>query len=273
MTMRQLRIHVSRSLNATMQMMRALGLPLGANDVALKKLKNKHCGKRIFIVGSGPSLRVDLLDSLTTEVSFGMNQIYKVFPYTDWRPSYVVISDSLVAENFGNELLDKYDGTILASAHLTSILGLSPRIIYFRKTHEIYSNEFPDFSTNALLRVVGGFTSAYLCYQLAWYFGARVLYTLGIDASYQYETAKTGGWLGEWEIVSGGSPTNYAIPNYLAGKPQLKGSVKHMLLAHEAANDFFNRNGGKIFNVGENSPLDVFPKVPFWDLFFPDDPG
>lgn len=56
--------------------------------MTLNKYKNIHNGRRLFILGNGPSLEYTPLDSLTDEYTLAMNKIDKVFSETDWRPTY-----------------------------------------------------------------------------------------------------------------------------------------------------------------------------------------
>jgi len=54
---------------------------------------------RIFLIGNGPSLRVEDLDLITDEDSFGMNRIHLLYPKTKWRPTYFMWSDLPQREN------------------------------------------------------------------------------------------------------------------------------------------------------------------------------
>ena len=57
-------------------------------------LKDKYKGKRCFICGNGPSLKAEDLNILSQrgEYTFGMNRIFKIFPQTEWRPSFYMYS-------------------------------------------------------------------------------------------------------------------------------------------------------------------------------------
>ena len=45
-----------------------IGLPLLKNDRYLLSLKNKHKGRRAFIIGTGPSLKLEDLEKLEGEI-------------------------------------------------------------------------------------------------------------------------------------------------------------------------------------------------------------
>jgi hypothetical protein len=167
------------------------GIPCDKHSLALWKLKNTHTGQKCLIVGNGPSSSIEYLDRVSGVISFGMNQIYRIFPETTWRPDYYAISSTVLAENYGKDILASFNGSLLASNHLHPILGDNPRIIYFNKEHEDYDDELPEFSSNCLNIVNGGYTTAYLCMQLAWHFGMRDFLTMGLDASYDFSKVPT----------------------------------------------------------------------------------
>ena len=60
--------------------------------------KGKYAGKRCFIIGNGPSLRMEDLDRLQEkgEICFGLNVIHKAYENTKWRPDFVCMKDPLV---------------------------------------------------------------------------------------------------------------------------------------------------------------------------------
>src|SRR5699024_2729264 len=61
----------------------------------LKKLRGKYLNKRCFLIGNGPSLRVDDLNILEKEqeITFGFNRIYNIFDQTKWRPTFYISQD------------------------------------------------------------------------------------------------------------------------------------------------------------------------------------
>ena len=61
----------------------------------LAKYKDIHKGKRMFLVGNGPSVRLEDLETLHRhgELSFGVKQVYKIFDKTVWRPTYLAMGE------------------------------------------------------------------------------------------------------------------------------------------------------------------------------------
>ena len=54
----------------------------------LQKFYNTKVGKRCFIIGNGPSLRIEDLERIKDD-TFAVNRIYKIFDKTFWRPASV----------------------------------------------------------------------------------------------------------------------------------------------------------------------------------------
>ena len=75
------------------------GIPLTRNDRRILSFKDRHRGRRAFVLGMGPSLRAEDLDLLRGDIAFACNKIYLTFETTDWRPSYYFVVDDLVALN------------------------------------------------------------------------------------------------------------------------------------------------------------------------------
>ena len=53
----------------------------------IRKYKDIGKGKRCFVIGNGPSLKVSDLERIKNEDCFAANRIFKIFPNTTWRPT------------------------------------------------------------------------------------------------------------------------------------------------------------------------------------------
>ena len=74
----------------------------------LKRLKNKYKNERCFIIGNGPSLTVEDLNSLKNEHCFAFNRIYESFDKTEWRPEFYMVLDNDVMRTVARNT-DKLD--------------------------------------------------------------------------------------------------------------------------------------------------------------------
>ena len=70
----------------------------------IKAFKDIHKGKRVFIIGNGPSLKRTDLSKLKNEFTFGMNRIYLLFPELGFATTYFVSINDLVIEQCADEI-------------------------------------------------------------------------------------------------------------------------------------------------------------------------
>jgi hypothetical protein len=54
----------------------------------LASMRNQYDGRRIFVIGNGPSLSQTPLEQINTEYTFAMNGINKIYSETSWRPDF-----------------------------------------------------------------------------------------------------------------------------------------------------------------------------------------
>ena len=79
----------------------------GKQIETLKLMKDKHIGKRCFIIGNGPSLAKTDLSKLENEFTFGLNRIYLLFDELRFSTSYYVCVNRLILTQFGDEIETK----------------------------------------------------------------------------------------------------------------------------------------------------------------------
>ncbi len=228
----------------------------------LEKFRGIHQGKRGFIVGTGPSLKIQDLDILERnhEISFSMNSIYKAFPRTIWRPDYYMIADT--------------NCTILNKKHILEMEAKYKFVadIAWTQEYEKHENIFqwhvirgsehicnripfpmPKFTDDFSKGSYAGMTVTYDgCLQLAAFMGFSEIYLIGMDCS-NYGTA-TVHFSDDYEGDEKGS-----IPGYL--------QVEKIILAYQSARNYADSHGFKIFNATRGGKLEVFQRVDFDSLF------
>ena len=87
-----------------------LGKPINP----ISDLENIGLGKRIFLVGNGPSLNDMNLDLLENEYSIAMNRIELIYPKTTWRPTWYMFCSSNCE---GSQWGDKWSRSILNASN------------------------------------------------------------------------------------------------------------------------------------------------------------
>jgi len=236
------------------------------NRERIASYQNMHRGRHAFILGMGPSLKVEDLDKLQGEITFACNKIFLAFSETAWRPTYYSVLDVLVAENNAKQI---------DALPLTKFFSRSCRP-YFGKDSAMWLTELGSpvnasgerqysFSEDVAAGVYGGFTVIYLQLQLAWYMGIREVYLLGLDFNFQFsETDRTGENCKHGEVLMSQGEINHFHRDYRKkGETWTVPQLEKQRAAFQKARDFFEMNGGKIYNASRKTKLDVFERVPF----------
>ena len=241
-----------------------------ANDVSLKRriipFKDIHKGKRAFIVGNGPSLRISDLDRLKNEITFGCNKIYLAFDQTDWRPDYFVAVDSVFIEDCVEEIKALDSKKFLAIESNNLLKGTNNDIMYLKHIEPEYAGDEIkyEFSTDIANGVYGGWTVTYTMLQIAFYMGITEVYLLGVD--FNYSIPEPTGELSNFGevILRGEDEKNHFHKDYRKiddrwTLPRLGEQYKAYLCAQET----FRKHGRKVYNATRRTALDVFQSVDF----------
>jgi hypothetical protein len=71
----------------------------------LDDIKNEYSG-RVFLIGSGPSIKQTPLEQLQNEYTFAANSIPDIFSDTNWRPSFYACVDDGVDTRYCEEVIE-----------------------------------------------------------------------------------------------------------------------------------------------------------------------
>lgn len=230
----------------------------------LASLKNIYEGRRCFIIGNGPSLQAADLDKIAAngDVTFAFNRIYKIFPQTNWRPTYYLSQDKKMLFRSHQEISEldienKFIPIEIKWDYGIDIKGAS----YFNFINK-FEDERYQFSNDISRCVIASNTVAYSAIQFAVYMGIREIYMIGVDHSFQKVMNSNG------EIIIDNSAKDYFIPNYTTEQedvyiPRLDLST----LTYISAKEYADKHNIKIYNATRGGKLEVFPRVDFDTLF------
>ena len=221
------------------------------------KLAQRHKGKRCFVVATGPSLKIEDLDTIyaNNELSISVNTVYNSFGLTKWRPDYLVVTDTGALHIYYDDLLKadvKYK--VLADRQYDLWHSVDREdIIVFHMMQEYYEEEGPEFSSRMDIGAFYGGSVVYCALQLAVYMGFEEIYIIGADCEYK---------------GNGRSEKDHFIPNYF-NKDGAVGSLipEKMFAAYRVARKYAEEHGVKIYNATRGGKLEVFERVDFDDLF------
>lgn len=243
------------------------GVPTTKNEVKLSHLKNIHRGKRAFIIGMGPSLKIEDLAKLRREITFACNKVYLAFEKTNWRPTYYSVLDILIAQN-NSTIIEKLNLKKIFSKCVTPYFPRSKDIIWLKELHAPACNGIQtfQFSTNALHGLYGGWTVLYSQLQLAFYMGIREIYLIGVDFSFNIPKHEAGECM-HGRVLVNGEENNHFHQDYRAvGETWTMPRLDLQYRAFQCAREVFKKYNGIIYNASRQTKLDVFPIVNFDQL-------
>lgn len=231
----------------------------------LRSLPGKHQGRRAFIVGNGPSLRVSDLDTIHSvgDIAFAFNKIYLAFGETRFRPTYYMAEDLFVCRNNAD-----------AISGLTGFPKLFPEMMlrYIKKDADTYvfSMTFQkgsapvSFVSETPLHLYSGYTVTYSALQMALLMGCDPIYLIGVDFSFVEPPAdRTDG-----DVFVHLDERNHFHPGYrVEGEKWSRPDQGFATRSYESAKELAERNGSRIFNATRGGKLDVFERVSFDSLF------
>lgn len=236
----------------------------------LRTLRERYqCYERAFIIGNGPSLNQTDLNCLKNEVTFGVNGIFLKFNEMEFRPTFYVVEDHLVAEDRCDQINALTGMTKLFPIYLRYCLQEDENTIFFNHIPRKRGPQFFDFSADATRQTYAGGTVVFTCIQLACYFGFKKIYLIGVDCNYTIpeDVRKTGNYSVCTMDMESDDP-NHFHPNYFGkGYRWHDPRVDKMKEAFKEAKRVCNKKGVTIYNATINGKLEVFPRVGYSTLF------
>lgn len=227
----------------------------------LKKYKNIHKNERCFIVGTGPSLKPEDLDTLkaNNEIVFGSNRIYEIFDKTDWRPTYYSNQDYQLIEKTV-EKIKAINCIKFLPIDVKKFFENDDDVKYFVLKQKDYYPKDSEFSFDLTDCVAQGFTVTYGLIQIAAYMGFKEIYLLGIDHNYSIS------------LNEKGVPVYNDTKDYFEGaKASNKGMnlprVVESTVAYMTAQKVAEKSDFKVYNATRGGKLEAFPRVEFDSLF------
>lgn len=211
----------------------------------LAVFRGKYTGRRCFIIGNGPSLRIQDLDRLRAfgEICFGFNVIHKLYDRTEWRPDFVCVKDPLVMAQNYRCIKENNSGPVFIS---------DVKYFYHWDSGE---NEYPFydiqehlyFSDDIVMGCSCGASVSYTAIQICAYMGFSEIYLLGMDCSNWQEHFDDDYWSEE---------EAFRAPDEV--------KIFH---AYRIAEQYSKSHGFRIFNATRGGKLEVFERVGFDSLF------
>jgi len=233
------------------------------NTKFLRSLRDIGKGKRAWILGNGPSLTQLDLSLLKDEITFTCNAIFLLFAELDWVPTYYMVEDCYVAEDYAREINNLHGPVKIFPQDLKRVLRPDDKTCYVDFIRGDYPC-FPRFSGDCCRQVYWGGTVAYMMLQLADWMGYNPICMIGMDMSYEVpdyieEDGVT--------IVSREADVNHFHPDYFGpGKRWHHPKVSRMKLSLQYAAQHLAAKGVRIINATAGGKLEAFQRIAYEDV-------
>ena len=211
-----------------------------------------HEGERCFLIGNGPSLNYNDLETLynNNAICFGVNRVYLGYKNTLWRPNYFVSVDAFIISKIFDDICKMRIPVFLRKGAGYPIDNLPDNIYCFNGLVQNGS----DFSFDMSKGLYNGFSVMYETLQIACYMGFKEIIMLGMDMSQHKNMAEQDAHFYE-------SPDeNEVLGNNGVGMTNainLFGKAYELLL----------KNGIVLKNATRNAWWQEVPRINFDDLF------
>lgn len=242
--------------------------PKDKNNLAnCEAIHNIHKGKRIFILGNGPSLNEMPLYLLKDEYKMCFNHFNLMSERVNWFPQFFAITDDLVfrdmASTLDEEIIPKTEWSFFPDIHTSNInfkkrIKSRDNVIWLHVDKSEFSDKLPACG------IIESCVNAGI--QAAAWMGFTEIYIIGVDLTF-FDKPQSVNKSNSRDLQATEDDPNHFDPRYF-------GKGKHFHLTPQRgqkegfkiAREFFGERGVKIYNAGYGGKLDVLERVDFCSI-------
>ena len=239
-------------------------------------MQNKYRGKRIFIIGNGPSLNRTELEKLKDEYTFATNRFYLLYDKISWRPTFYTCVDRRVVMDIYAEINALTGSTFFFDEFFRGLYREGGDVQYFNQRLRRGSSMEESFSFNAANVVFNGNTVLTYAIQIAYYLGFDQIFLIGCDLGYKVPNTveQSGDDIFKMGVGFDLKSTYDDDQNHFDPKYFGKGRLWHapnemgMIDDHNLCLNAFRSKGRSIFNATVGGKLEVYERRDFDSLFY-----
>ena len=227
------------------------GLPITKNDRKISILKDNHKYEIGYLIGNGPSVRIDDLELLNEKVTFCCNRFHLAYDRMAFRPKYTLASDKQTIEDFGEEIISKSSGIKILI--WTEEPKLDGEYLWIRSKYGI------GFSDNVYDFVYPGGSTLITAIQIGYFLGIHRFILYGVDHDYKFDKNEISKDIWHSAIGEG----NHFIENYRSGNPWCPPQTEMIEQSFKVCDTFLKSRGGWIKNATRGGKLDILERIDF----------
>ena len=196
--------------------------------------------------------------------TFGVNGIfYKSDDYKDFRPYFYVVEDTGVIKDNTRRINDYTCKYHFFPSIYKRYINRRKNLYFFNLNRGFYEKksdffEFPRFSPNCSSRIYAGQSVTMINLQLAYYFGFKEVYMIGMDFEYN----KVGSEIIEGHrFISQEDDINHFHPDYFGkGKVWHDPKLYNVKKSYKLIKTIYELDNRKIYNSTIGGNLNIFPR-------------
>lgn len=238
--------------------------------------KDKHKGRRCFVIGNGPSLNKQDLSLLSDEITIVVNAFYKNPIVEKWQPTYYCFADPILfigskqrINDFFHNLRSKIHSSIfLAPTYAQKIItdqNMLPLGQTYYATFRGNLGESLKYDINLVKSIPGVQSVSQLGIMWAMYMGCSPIYLIGLDHDWLSYPAGIEPHFYNANIVNNYSKVYRSLNGYCY-KDNLK-SVLNLWKGYETILRIASNKNISIINSTEGGLLDVFERREYKSIF------
>lgn len=221
-----------------------------------ESLRGLHAGRRGFVIGNGPSLKLEDLERLRGDITIASNKIYLAFDQLTWRPTYYSVADPILWPKIKDEVPKHIDLIHMPSSYNPHELPCPVR----RWTAVGGADDPPPdarhFSADLTRGIYVASTVTYMNIQLAAHLGLDPIYLIGCDHNYPGET-----YSHAKKAVEAHEHHHFIKGYRRKGELVLPADIGAMDNAFYCARLFADAHGLGIFNATRGGHLEIFERA------------
>jgi len=244
-----------------------LAIPSFEDRMKMLRYKNKHLGETAFILGNGPSVRVEDLEMLDGKLVFAANRFHLAYANMKMRPSYTAVADMLMTEEFGPQIAESCETPLFVQAR-------GAKHVFLSSDREIIEYDivprprgpYPQvaFSHDLTEGLGNGASIIYDLLQIAVWMGVKRIYLYGIDHNF-IMPANYSGKAGT--AVQNTTEENHFLKNYRGRSGVWYSPVTEIIeKGFSVAREYCESNGIEIYNVTRGGKLEIYERRDFDDI-------
>jgi hypothetical protein len=245
----------------------------------IAKLKNTYKGKRGFIIGNGPSLRLEDLEKLhsNNELSFASNKICRAYSQTNWRPTFYSTMASVFYDDLNTikqaeakiRILPNPEQWYLGDCdeYKKSVRNGTDDVLFYNICGggDLQTVLFSEDISKAIYRSA---TITYSLLQIAVYVGCEIVYLLGVDNTPGDIHSTAGVYIKQKSHFYDETESDFEqVRKNVKISPNAEEQQVCAVSVFKVANNYAKQNNIKIYNATRGGALEVFERVNYDELF------